>query len=158
MKVKAYLEITMKIDEANRPAAAKVYTDYRGPFLDTIEGALTKDLLIRAEDVQVLHGFDSAQHAEAYLSSDMFKNDVFVGLKPLWSADPEVKIYTVAQSKQRRQICRGVPAKLPRPHKLKKSGRGSRKNSLRACFFAGVASAVLNPIRRLRENHGCFGA
>ncbi len=46
--VKAYLEITLKIDEANRPAAAKVYTDYRGPFLDTIEGALTKDLLIRA--------------------------------------------------------------------------------------------------------------
>ena len=51
MKVNAYLEITMKIDEANRPAAAKVYTDYRGPFLETIEGALTKDLLIRGEDV-----------------------------------------------------------------------------------------------------------
>ena len=56
MNVKAYLEITMKIDEANRPAAAKVYNDYRQPFLDTIEGALTKDLLIRDEDVQVLHG------------------------------------------------------------------------------------------------------
>ncbi len=94
--VKAYLEITMKIDEANRPAAAKVYTDYRGPFLNTIEGALTKDLLIRDEDVQVLHGFDSSEHAAAYLSSEMFKNDVFVGLQPLWSADPEVKIYTVA--------------------------------------------------------------
>ncbi len=94
--VKAYLEITMKIDEANRPAAAKVYTDYRGPFLNTIEGALTKDLLIRDEDVQVLHGFDSSEHAVAYLSSEMFKNDVFVGLQPLWSADPEVKIYTVA--------------------------------------------------------------
>jgi hypothetical protein len=40
--VKAYLEITMKIDSENRPAAAKVYTDYRVPFLDTIEGALTK--------------------------------------------------------------------------------------------------------------------
>lgn len=92
--VKAYLEITMKIDPANRPAA-KVYTDYRGPFLDTIPGALTKDLLIRDEDVQVLHGFDSAENAQAYLSSDMFQNDVFVGLKPLWSADPDVKIYTV---------------------------------------------------------------
>ena len=30
MRVTAYLEITMKINEANRPAAAKVYTDYRG--------------------------------------------------------------------------------------------------------------------------------
>lgn len=96
MNVKVYLEITMKIDEANRPAAAKVYNDYRQPFLDTIEGSLTKDLLIRDEDVQVLHGFDSAEHAQAYLSSSMFQNDVFVDLKPLWSADPDVKIYTVA--------------------------------------------------------------
>ena len=90
MKVKAYLQITMKISNDNRPAAAKVYTDYRQPFLDTIKGALTKDLLIR------LHGFDSAENAQAYLSSELFQNDVFVGLKPLWDADPEVKIYTVA--------------------------------------------------------------
>ena len=96
MNVKAYLEITMKIDAANRPAAAKVYTDYRQPFLTTIEGALTKDLLIRDEDVQVLHGFDSTEHAQAYLTSDLFKNDVFVGLQPLWTEDPEVKIYTLA--------------------------------------------------------------
>lgn len=94
MKVNAYLEITMKIDEVNRPAAAQVYQDYRGPFLDTIEGALTKELLIRQEDVQVLHGFDSAGHAQAYLSSEMFQKDVFTGLQPLWSADPEVRIYT----------------------------------------------------------------
>lgn len=96
MKVNAYLEITMKIDNNNRQAAAKVYTDYRRPFLETIEGALTKDLLIRDEDVQVLHGFDSIEHANAYLSSEMFKNDVFVGLQPLWNADPEVKIYSIA--------------------------------------------------------------
>lgn len=96
MKVKAYLQITMKISNDNRPAAAKVYTDYRQPFLDTIKGALTKDLLIRDEDVQVLHGFDSAENAQAYLSSELFQNDVFVGLKPLWDAEPEIKIYTVA--------------------------------------------------------------
>lgn len=96
MKVTAYLEITMKINEENRPAAAKVYTDYRQPFLNTIKGALTKDLLIRDEDVQVLHGFDNVENAKAYLDSEMFKNDVFVELKPLWSADPDVKIYSVA--------------------------------------------------------------
>lgn len=95
MKVNGYLEITMQIDTANRPAAAQVYTNYRQPFLETIEGALTKDLLIRDKDVQVLHGFDSAEHAQAYLSSEMFQNDVFVGLQPLWCADPDVKIYTV---------------------------------------------------------------
>lgn len=96
MKINAYLEITMKIDNNNRQAAAKVYTDYRRPFLEAIEGALTKDLLIRDEDVQVLHGFDSVEHAKAYLSTEMFKNDVFVGLQPLWNSDPEVRIYSVA--------------------------------------------------------------
>ena len=96
MKVNAYLEITMEIKAANRSAAAQIYTDYREPFLKTIEGALTKDLLIRDEDVQVLHGFDSVEHAQTYLTSEMFQNDVFVGLKPLWSADPNVRIYNVA--------------------------------------------------------------
>jgi hypothetical protein len=96
MKVKAYLQVIMKIDEKNRPAAAKVYTDYRQPFLDEIEGALTKELLVRDEDVQVIHGFDSMEHAKAYLESDLFKNDVFVGLKPTWEADPEICFYDVA--------------------------------------------------------------
>ena len=96
MNVKAYLEITMVINNAQRPAAAKVYTDYRQPFLEQIKGAVTKELLIRDEDVQVLHGFDCVENAKAYLDSEMFKNDVFVGLKPLWSADPDVKIYSVA--------------------------------------------------------------
>lgn len=96
MNVKAYLEITMVIEEGNRPAAAKVYTDYRQPFLDQIKGALTKELLIRDEDVQVLHGFDSVENAKAYLDTDMFKNDVFVGLQPLLGADPDVRIYATA--------------------------------------------------------------
>lgn len=96
MEVKAYLEITMRIDNANRRAAAKVYNDYRAPFLDTIEGALTKELLIRNEDVQVLHGFDTVEHASAYLNSEFFNAKVVKGLKPFWSAEPDVKIYTVA--------------------------------------------------------------
>lgn len=44
----------MKISNANRPSVAKVYTDYREPFLNTIKEALTMELLIRDEDVQVL--------------------------------------------------------------------------------------------------------
>ena len=72
MAVKAYLQVTMVIPEKNRAAAAKVYADYREPFLKTIPGAETKDLLIRDEDVQVLHGFDSVEHAKAYLDSEMF--------------------------------------------------------------------------------------
>ncbi len=95
-EVKAYLQITMVIDEENRPAAVKVYTDYRGPFLEQIEGALTKELLVRDQDVQVLHGFGSVEHANAYLQSSMFNDDVAVGLKPTWSADPKIVIYAVA--------------------------------------------------------------
>lgn len=94
MSAKVYLEITMVIPESNRPAAAKVYADYRQPFLDQIKGAVSKELLIRAEDVQVLHGFDCAENASAYLSSEMFTQDVFTGLQPLWTADPDVRIYS----------------------------------------------------------------
>ena len=96
MEVKAFLEITMVIDEKNRPTAAKVYNDYKEPFLKKIKGALSKNLLVRDEDVQVLHGFDSLENAKAYLESEMFKNDVFVGLQPLWNGNPDVKIYVVA--------------------------------------------------------------
>lgn len=96
MEVKAYLEAIMTIDPENRPAAAEVYTTYRQPFLDEIEGALTKELLVRDEDVQVIHGFDSIEHAKAYLESDMFTQKVAPGLQPTWAADPDIRIYTVA--------------------------------------------------------------
>lgn len=93
MDVKAYLQITMKIKAENRNAAAKVYSDFQKPFLARIPGALTKELLVRNEDVQVLHGFDSKENARAYLDSDMFRDDVFVGLKDLWDVPPDVRIY-----------------------------------------------------------------
>lgn len=96
MAPKAYLQVTMTVNPENRAAAAKVYHDYRQPFLDTIEGALTKELLVRDEDVQVIHGFDSAEHAKAYLSSELFTTKVAPGLKPTWAKDPDIRIYTVA--------------------------------------------------------------
>jgi hypothetical protein len=95
MTVKAYLEITLKIDDSDLPAAAKVYNDYRQPFLEQITGAVSKELLVRDEDVQVLHGFDSAENARAYLDSELFNEDVVVGLQPLLKADPDVKIYSL---------------------------------------------------------------
>jgi len=57
----------MKIDKNKRPEAAKVYSKNKRPFLDEIKGALTKELLIRDDDVQVLHGFDNIENAQAYL-------------------------------------------------------------------------------------------
>lgn len=90
---KAYLEITMKMPDANRPKAGAVYAKYRAPFLDTIHGAESKNLLIRDEDVQVLHSFDSRGSAEKYLKSKLFGNDIVSELRPLLSVDPEIRIY-----------------------------------------------------------------
>lgn len=96
MKTKAYLEITMFIANANRPAAAGVYSKYKQPFLDTVQGATSKELLIRDEDVQVLHGFESVADAQAYLQTALFNNDVVKELAPLFDKAPDVRIYSVA--------------------------------------------------------------
>lgn len=93
---KAYLEITMYVSNSNRPAAAGVYNKYKQPFLDEIEGATLKELLIRDEDVQVLHGFKSVEEAQGYLKTDLFNNDVVKELSPLFDKAPEIKIYSVA--------------------------------------------------------------
>jgi hypothetical protein len=56
-------------------------------------GAESKDLLLRAEDVQVLHGFDSKANAESYLRSALFQKDVVTALKPCLLDDPEIRVY-----------------------------------------------------------------
>jgi hypothetical protein len=91
---KAYLEITLKVDAQDRPAAGAIYTKYKQPFLSGVTGATSKELLIRDDDVQVLHGFKTRGDAENYLKSDLFNHDVVTGLKPLLKAAPEVRIYT----------------------------------------------------------------
>ncbi|MES2038066.1 MAG: hypothetical protein V4495_09520 [Pseudomonadota bacterium] len=91
---KAYLEITLKVDPQDRAAAAAIYSKFKQPFLSKIPGAKSKELLVRDDDVQVLHGFATRKQAEAYLSSDLFTKDVVVSLKPLLKADPEVRIYS----------------------------------------------------------------
>jgi len=93
---KAYLEITMFVSNTNRPAAAAVYNKYKQPFLNEITGATSKELLIREEDVQVLHGFETAENANAYLKTELFNNDVVKELSPLFDKAPEIKIYSVA--------------------------------------------------------------
>lgn len=92
---KAYLEISLKINETDRVNAGDVYAKYKAPFLETIKGATSKELLIREEDVQVLHGFENAEDAQNYLSSGLFNNDVVTALKPYLKDNPDVRIYTV---------------------------------------------------------------
>ena len=92
---KAFLEITMYVSNTNRAAAAGVYNKYKKTFLEEINGATSKELLIRDEDVQVLHGFESVKDANVYLKTDIFNNDVVKELSPLFDKAPEIKIYEV---------------------------------------------------------------
>lgn len=92
----AYLEITLKIGPQNRAAAAAVYHRFKTPFLQNIAGAASKTLLVRDEDVQVLHAFESKEQAQAYLESALFTEDIVTALKPLLQAAPDVRIYVAA--------------------------------------------------------------
>lgn len=92
----AYLEITLQIDPENRAAAAAVYRKYKESFLSDVAGAQSKDLLIRDEDVQVLHGFDSVAHAKEYLASHLFTSDVVGELGPLLKSGPDIRVFDVA--------------------------------------------------------------
>lgn len=92
----AYLQITLDISEQNRAAAAAVYQKYKAPFLNNIDGAVSKELLVRKEDVQVLHGFQNEKQAEAYLQSQLFVDDVAEALKPYLNSAPDIRIYAVA--------------------------------------------------------------
>lgn len=91
-----YLEINLNVLATDRPAAAAIYQQFKGPFLAQAEGALSKELLIRDEDVQVLHGFTSADNAKSYLTSALFNHDVVSALKPLLQSAPDVRVYATA--------------------------------------------------------------
>lgn len=94
--VMVYLEITLQVAEKNRAAAAGVYSRYKAPFLSQIKGANIKNRLVRAEAVQVLHGFDTEENAKAYLGSPLFAQDVVGELKPFLRGTPDIRIYEVA--------------------------------------------------------------
>ncbi len=91
--MQTYLEVTLEVANKNRDAAVGVYKEYKEPFLNTIPGAQSKALLVRTEDVQVLHGFSSLEAADSYLESDLFKKDVVSALTPLLDAEPDIRIY-----------------------------------------------------------------
>ena len=90
------LQITLRISANNRPAAAAVYEKYKTPFLQSIPGAKAKMLLVRDEDVQVLHEFASGEQAQSYLKSKLFEVDVVGALQPLLDSAPDVRIYSTS--------------------------------------------------------------
>ena len=96
METNAYLEITLDVKSENREKAGGVYVKYKEPFLKQVKGATSKELLLRTEDVQVLHGFESEADAKAYLSSELFENDVVRELKPYLVGNPEIRVYSAS--------------------------------------------------------------
>jgi hypothetical protein len=91
-----YLQINLSVAAKDRPVAAAIYNQFKGPFLAQAKGAKSKELLIRDEDVQVLHGFDSVENAKAYLASALFNLDVVTALKPMLQSPPDVRVYAAA--------------------------------------------------------------
>ncbi len=91
-----YLQINLNVASANRPAAAAVYARFKDAFLAQVPGARSKELLIRDDDVQVLHRFDSTADIQAYLNSAMFNDDIVTALQPLLQSAPDVRIYQPA--------------------------------------------------------------
>jgi hypothetical protein len=91
-----YLQINLNVMAKDRSAAAAIYSQFKAPFLAQAKGAKSKELLLRDEDVQVLHAFDSVQNATAYLAGALFNQDVVSALKPLLQSPPDVRVYTTA--------------------------------------------------------------
>ncbi|MFO0753470.1 MAG: hypothetical protein U0411_09125 [Thermodesulfovibrionales bacterium] len=87
------LQITMRIAAGDRAAAAAVYNKYKQRFLQEVPGTASKDLLVREEDVQVAHVFDSEEHAKGYLNSDLFTKEVVKALEPLLQDAPDILLY-----------------------------------------------------------------
>lgn len=91
-----YLEISLDVLHKDRAAAVAIYSQFKPDFLEHATGAVSKDLLVRKEDVQVLHVFSSMEAANAYLGSSMFNGDVVTALKPLLQGPPDVRVYVAA--------------------------------------------------------------
>lgn len=89
----AFLEITLNVAPENRPNAGAIYSKYKPAFLSDIAGARSKELLLRTEDVQVLHGFDSTENAQNYLKTKLFQKDVVRELQPFLAGAPDIRIY-----------------------------------------------------------------
>jgi len=91
-----YLQINPNVASKGRPAAATIYSQFKGSFLSQTTGAISKELLIRDEDVQALRGFESVENAKGYLTSSMFCQDVVTALGPLPQSSPDARIYSAA--------------------------------------------------------------
>ncbi len=97
--MQTYLQVTLKVKKSNREAAINIYNKYIYFFLDTVSGAVSKSLLLREKDIQVLYGFSNTRKARSYLRSKMFNNHIIGELDPLLESVPEIRIYEATRNK-----------------------------------------------------------
>ncbi|WP_312191976.1 hypothetical protein [Sphingobacterium sp.] len=93
--IKTYLQITLKINAAEKGKISGVYDRFKTSFLDQINGATSNELLIGEEYFQLLYGFHTREDAQAFLSTELYNNDILIALKPLMLNNPEIRIYDV---------------------------------------------------------------
>lgn len=93
--VRAYLQLQLIIPEERRDdMITKVFLPARQRFIERSEGAVSMDVLARAEDVQVLVGFDTLERARAYLEGPASK-DLAGQLTEYAAAELSVALYAV---------------------------------------------------------------
>ncbi|PCH61445.1 MAG: hypothetical protein COC19_04755 [SAR86 cluster bacterium] len=88
-----YLQITFKVPAEKRKAALGIFYKNKEIFLYGVAGAQSKTLLVRDEDLQILHRFSSVKMAEIYLSSEVCTVDIVAELGPLLDALPDIRLY-----------------------------------------------------------------
>ncbi|WP_433900269.1 hypothetical protein [Sphingobacterium puteale] len=92
---KAYLQVTLKINNSDKGAVSGIYEKFRDSFIDQIKGATSIELLIGDGYIQLLHVFDTAEDAQAFLSTELYNNNILFALKSLMVDTPRVSIYSV---------------------------------------------------------------
>ena len=86
-----------EIHAALLPPASAVATSAMNSGLAVRARSCVTPLENRSQkDVQVLHGFDTADQAKAYLKSALFAEDIVTALRPLLDGAPEIRIYQAA--------------------------------------------------------------
>ena len=71
--IRAYLQETFTLASTSREEMIlQVYAPHRPRFLGRVAGAVSINLLLREEDVQILYGFDTLESAKSFLESAYF--------------------------------------------------------------------------------------
>ncbi|PUV23897.1 MULTISPECIES: hypothetical protein [Sphingobacterium] len=92
---KAYLQVTLKINNSDKGAVSGIFDKFRDSFIDQIKGATSIELLIGDGYIQLLHVFDTVEDAHAFLSTELYNNNILFALKSLMVDTPQVSIYAV---------------------------------------------------------------